>query len=340
MSQNIVYLTGLYAPEHEAISKEIRLLQTHFPQSFVYGISSHDFLRCSLKNRYLVHYYRPFRLAPKLIAPIANRFDLAHIYHSLENTYFLDHLKKQPILLTAAAGGTLLDKTRYARVSKIIVESEYDLRRLQHAGFEDDRLALIYPGLDLDRFSYHEPTEDFSILFASSPFTTNYFAARGIALLLAAAAQCPNVRFVLLWRKWGETVPLIQTMVQGKTNVSVQVEHIKDIRDVLNTVHAVIAPFTLPTSNKPCPNSIIECLAAGKPVLVSDQVGIANLIRATQCGVVFQTHIADLVNAIAELQKNYAQYRRQARSCAQQYFSHEVFLNQYELLYNTILGDA
>ncbi len=336
MSKKIIYWTGVYSPENEAVSKEICLLHSHFPRSFVYGISSNDFLKFSFKERYIVHYYRPYRLAPKLIPVVAKKFDISHIYHSLHNRYFLDTLKKKPVILTAATGGEVLDIKTYENIEKIVVESEYDLMRVKQAGIEEEKISLIYPGLDLSQFSYTAPDNDFSILFASSPFTKEYFAARGVNLLLSAAEQCADVRFILLWSKWDGTVDLIKTMAANKHNVTLNFGPIKHISTVLNTVHAVIAPFTSQQLTKPCPHSVIEGLAAGKPVLVSDKVSIAGIIKEKQCGIVFNPDKEDLVQAIKELKKNYMEYQKNARICAEEYFSKKIFLKQYELLYSEI----
>lgn len=336
MSKKIIYLTGVYSPDNEAVSKEIFLLHNHFPRSFVYGIAS-DFLKFSLKKRYLVHFDRPYRLAPKFIPVIEKRFDISHIYHSLDNWYFLEHLEKKPIILTGATGGNVLDRKKYEKIEKIVVESKYDFMRVKNAGIAEEKIKLIYPGLDLSKFSYTAPEGGFSILFASSPFAKGYFAARGVDLLLSASELCRDVHFILLWRKWAGTVDLIKTMVQNKKNVTLNLEHIKDISGLLDRVHAVIAPFTSQQLTKPCPHSVIECLAAGKPVLVSDKVGIAHIIQEKQCGVVFRPDTGDLMRAIAELKKNYTEYQKNARTCAEEHFSKEIFLTQYELIYSAIL---
>ncbi|MCP4370744.1 MAG: glycosyltransferase family 4 protein [Deltaproteobacteria bacterium] len=336
MSKKIIYWTGVYSPDNEAVSKEILLLHNHFPRSFVYGIAR-DFFKFSLKKRYLVHFYRPYRLAPKFVPVVEKKFDISHIYHSLDNWYFLEHLEKKPIILTGATGGKVLDRKKYKKIEKIVVESEYDLMRVKHGGIEEEKIKLIYPGLDLSKFSYTAPKGDFSILFASSPFAKEYFAARGVDLLLSATERCKDVHFILLWRKWAGTVKVIKTMVTNKKNVTLNLEVIKDISLLLNKVHAVIAPFTSQQLTKPCPHSVIESLAAGKPVLVSDKVGIARIIQENNCGVVFKPDKEDLVRAIDELKRNYTAYQKNARRCAEEYFSKEIFLKQYELIYNTLL---
>lgn len=336
MSKKIIYWTGVYSPENEAVSKEISLLHTHFPQSFVYGISARDFFKFSFKKKYFVHYYRPYRLAPKLVSVIAKKFDISHIYHSLDNWYFLEHLEKKPIILTAATGGEVLDIQTYEKIEKIVVESEYDLMRVKNAGIKKGKISLIYPGLDLSQFSYNEPEGDFSILFASSPFAKEYFSARGVELLLSTTELCQDVHFILAWRKWAGTIQLIQKMVKDKINVTLDIENFKDMRPLLNRAHAVIAPFTSHQLTKPCPHSVIECLAAGKPVLVSDKVGIAHIIQENNCGIVFKPDTEDLVRAIEELKKNYTAYQKNARTYAEEYFSKESFLKQYELLYSAI----
>src|SRR5262249_29013468 len=102
--KSVIFWTGLYSPAYEAVSKEISILHRRFP-GFVYGISSRDLFRVGVRERYLVHYHRPYRLAPALVPLLERWFDLSHVFHNLENPCYLDRLKKRPIVLTGAAGG-------------------------------------------------------------------------------------------------------------------------------------------------------------------------------------------------------------------------------------------
>lgn len=334
MSKKIIYWTGVYSPSNEGVSKEIYILHKHFKRSFVYGISSKNFLKFSIKNRYLVHFYRPYRFTPKLIPLLEKKFDISHIYHNLDYLFFLDNVRKKPIILTAAAGGEILDIKKYEKIDKIIVESEFDKKRLINAGINKNRIKLIYPGIELDKFSCKKAAGDFKILFASSPFEKKYFAARGINMLLSCSKNLSGIaKFILLWRRWAGTIKPIKSMLKDKSNIKLYLKNIKDINLLLSKVHAVIAPFTTHQLNKPCPHSIIESLAAGKPVLVSDKVGIANIIKKERCGVIFKPNKESLIKAVHELKKNYNKYQKNARKCAEKYFSKEKFIKEYVQIY-------
>jgi len=328
----------MYSPLNEAISKEISILHSHFKGSFVYGISSRDLFKISIRNRYFVHYFRPYRFAPKLIPLVERKFDISHIYHNLHNRFFLDNLSKKPIILTAAAGGDVLDIGEYDKIDKIVVESNSEKDRLSKAGIHEDKIKIVYPGLNLDKFYYQKPSGKFKILFASSPFEKGYFGPRGINLLLSVSEQIKETMFILLWRKWSGTIAPIKDLVSDKVNIKLYLKTIQDINSFIGEVHAVIAPFTSRQLTKPCPHSIIEGLAAGKPVLVSRETGIADLIEQEKCGVVFKPTEEETLKAISELKKNYKIYQTNARQCAEKYFSAHKFIQNYKTIYNEALN--
>lgn len=339
MSKKIIYWTGVYLPTQEGVSKELAILHHHFTNSFVYGISSKHFFRWSFVNRYLIHYYRPYRVGMKIVSILQKKFDINHVYHNLNNLYYINNLKKRPLVLTGAAGGELLEVEKYKYINMIVVESEFDRKRLIREGIEEEKVCVVYPGLDLEEFSYKEPKADFTILFASSPFAKEYFSGRGVYLLLSAAERCRDVQFILKWRRWVGNLRLIENFVQDKVNVLIDDRIVPNINSLLNEAHAVIAPFTTYLMNKPCPHSIIESLAAGKPVLVSTKVGITDIIRKGKCGVVFEPKTDALIEAIKELKNNYSRYQRNARICAEKYFSKDKFIKNYERIYSKIMKD-
>ena len=87
---------------------------------------------------------------------------------------------------------------------------------------------------------------------------------------------------------------------------------------------------------KPCPNSIMESLAAGKPVLVSHNVGISDLIAEEGCGLVFKPEFDDILDKINEIKHNYSHYQSKARQTAEKYFSLTRLVKQYTQLYNEL----
>jgi len=336
----ILYLSGAIEPHREGISKEVFTLHNHFKSSYVLGTSPDGRFMHSQAERY---FGIPSRLLPTLryLVPfVAKTFKLIHIFHGIDCYHYLKAKGGKPVILTAISVDHVLSTDHYKKVRTVVVESSRDREKLIAHGFEPNKVVVIYPGTDLSIFNDTVPPPEgrFRILFASSPFSLEYMEPRGVRLLLEAAKIKSDVEFVLLWRKRGDTLNLLQQWISelSLTNVRVIHEDIEHMNRMFVDSHATIVPFTSEKNTKSCPNSAVESLATGRPVLVSGEVGIADVIQSEQCGVVFQPDAASLGGAITLLQQEYASFQKYARTCANRHFDEKVFLSSYERLYSTV----
>lgn len=343
MSKNIekvLYLSGAIEPHREGISKEVFTFHNHFKGSYVLGTSPNGRFMHSRTERYLGV---PSRCLPTLrywVPFVAHSFKLIHIIHGIDCYQYLKVKGCKPVILTAISVDHILSMDHYLKVHTIVVESSRDRAKLIAHGFEPNKVIVIYPGTDLSVFNdtAPPPAGRFRILFASSPFSLEYMEPRGIRLLLESAKIKSDVEFILLWRKRGDTLNRVQQWINelSLTNVKVIHEDIAHMNRMFVDSHATITPFTSEKNTKSCPNSVVESLATGRPVLVSDKVGIADIIQSEQCGVVFQPDVASLVAAITILQQGYATFRKNSRACTSRYFDEKVFLESYEQLYSAV----
>ena len=93
-----------------------------------------------------------------------------------------------------------------------------------------------------------------------------------------------DVRLVFLWR--GVLLPELVARVR-RFEVSERVEILRDrvdVSEVLARVHAAVVLAGQPGLVRAYPHSLLEALAAGRPVLVSDGNPMAEYVRATGCG--------------------------------------------------------
>jgi len=342
MPKKVIYFVDIYEPSCEGISKEVHLLHSYFRESFVYcmspffGIRSLFRMKVDEKSFIFCSALFPLRTAKNFFE---RKFDLSHVFGNLYGDYFVRNLKKKPILLTAVTIDRIHSIDEYEKLEKIVVESNKQKKMLVNAGLEKDKIELVYPGVDLNKFSYSSPTENtFKVLFASSPLKEMYFRARGIDMILEAAQMLQEYEFVLLWRK--RALVTIKRMIEAKKlkNVKLINEIIADMNNMYGNVHATVVPFTSEEFNKSCPNSIPESLAAGKPVIVSDKVGISDIIKKERCGVVFKPTPSNLSEAIKKISKGYKKYQKNARKTAKKYFSKEKFLLEYEKIYDAVVS--
>lgn len=366
----ITYYVQRYRPRYEAISKEISLLANHF--SKFKNVRLHDLhldglfnLKFNKKINSFHFMYYPFIFWHTYLT--GRRSHLNHIYTSLGDLPYLNVLNLKNTILTAAASCNLnkikkrLNQLR--KLKKIIVESEKQKSDLLSLGINPDKIKIIYPPVDLNEFNYepcNEPDDEpdskpsgkqynwsndklterkFKILYASCPTRVNDFKKRGIHLILGCASESKEgpIEFNLAWRDGAYKD--IKRLINGKhlTNVKVENKIIADMNNNYAKNHCTIIPYTqYDDFLKLIPNSALESLAAGKPLLVSTKTEMAKIVQKEQCGVVFEPETRDLLRAIKELKNNYSHYQQHCRPTAAKYFSKEIFLRKYEELYNEL----
>ncbi len=335
MSKKIIYWVQCYQSSYEAISKEIKILHENF-NSIVYS----PIEKFKLGKGTICYNYRRFPLGLITLPIVELNSKISHIYTSLGNRFYLYLLRKKPIILTGA-GASSKDKikiciSKYKKLNAIVVESEIDKTILQNFGIDDSKIFLIYPGIDLSKFSYKDlKNEHFRILFSSAPLMLNQFHSKGVNFLIKASEYLEDCIFVLLWRN--KFLEKIKGHIKNKKNIILINKIEKNMNLQYGNVNATVLPQLTYNNSKPCPHSIIESLAAGKPVLVSDVCGIAKLIKKENCGVVFKPTLEEFIKAVEKLKKRYKIYQKNCRITAEKYFSKEKFIYKYSQLYKECL---
>ncbi|MEK6939562.1 MAG: glycosyltransferase family 4 protein [Nanoarchaeota archaeon] len=339
--KTLLYLTQRFRPKFEATSKEVALLAAHFKGNI------HDLhLDGYHKLRFSFHLFSYHFLYYFLgIIPLSffSRNKIVHIYTSLCDRPYLPFFSTKKTILTSAnffGKERIKKKIKYlSRINTLIVQSALQKKKLVEAGVQERKIKVIYPPVDLQQFSYHKATaKTFTILNASCPAKVRYLHRRGIYFLLGADQFLQNTKIIFLWRS-GE-YHLFQEKMKNKRfkNMSFENKIHTDMNFRYAQVHCTIIPYLqLDEYLKTMPTSAIESLAAGKPVLVSSQTGIAEIVTKEKCGVVFEPNKESLLKAIAEIKKNYALYQKNCRKTAEKYFSQEIFLKKHEEIYNSIL---
>jgi glycosyltransferase involved in cell wall biosynthesis len=205
-------------------------------------------------------------------------------------------------------------------------------------GVDSDKTFLIYPGVPIRDIGPPPVEAPFTILFVSAPIARDPYSLyrRGVALLIQTAKRMRDCQFLFLWRG-RHTEMLYQMLAEaGSDNITVIDEIVPCIERVLAGVHSTILCPLNWDECKPCPNSLIESLACGRPVLASNRVGISNLIEQEHCGVIFPPDPVEAENAIRKLQDNYEDYMKNALPTALKYFSTKGFVGAYEHLYKKL----
>jgi glycosyltransferase involved in cell wall biosynthesis len=333
---SVTYWTGVWDPQREALSNEVaRLRATLAPGALVFSLSRGQRFDVQWRERVLKTTPRQFLLFAALAAIAERRTRVSHAIGAVDGWHLLRCLGRRPLLFTVAIDGHPLSVEFYDRVALFVAETESLALRLRSAGIADERIAVLPPGIRLDRFTPSTLPQGppWRILFASTPSDPGEIAGRGIPLLIELARQRGDIEVRLVWRPWGDTVAAKRALeaLDPPPNVTVHFGDVADMGREYAAAHIVACPFTQ-GFGKAAPNSVIEGLACGRPALVSAACGLAQELQEGEGGSVFRLP-SGLNDALESLLTNLEPAARNARRLAQSHFDEAVWLRKYAAWY-------
>jgi len=321
-------------PAGEALSQEIQMLRDAIGGDLIY---------VNPNGQSPVYIPRLlFGLAMlKRIRAAERETDLHHFYNPDPFPFpYLLRLER-PVIYTLSSGlGDARIAARYFnRLGAVTVYDERSLERLRKAGVKNAQ--LIPPGIDTTRFSCMPLplAQDLRLLVASAPWTQAQFRTKGIDALLGAAQRDAQLHLTFLWR--GVLLEEMQERIR-RHGLGAQVTVINafvDVNQILATVHATVVLASDGRVIKAYPHSLMESLAAGKPVLVSRAIPMAESVSKMGCGIVVDTLAPGTVSrAIAALRADYGRLAAQAAGVGQHDFSSQRSLAAYSQLYRAMVN--
>ncbi|MEI6970007.1 MAG: glycosyltransferase [bacterium] len=193
----------------------------------------------------------------------------------------------------------------------------------------------IPPGIDTSRFtpSPPPPSEPFTLLAGSAPWTTEQFRLKGFDILLDLIARQPDMRLILLWR--GYVRKTLDSLVASK-QLTDRVEILDcfvNVNDVLTRAHAAVVLAASPRIVKAYPHSLLEALAAGRPVILSAVLPMSDYVTTHQCGtIVKELTLTDLSAAVSRMRHDYDRLARGAGE-AGRHFDRAAMVLRYKELF-------
>ncbi|MEX1026307.1 MAG: glycosyltransferase [Planctomycetota bacterium] len=338
MPPRVAYWLSSFEPEMEAIAGEVACLRRAYPGSIAWGVGPRNWVRLSWRRGFGVHprLHWAFRAAA---AAGQGCFDVNHLFGGLGDWFHLRALRRRASVLTMALDAPPCDELLLGKIDRFVTEWPGGRDKLQQLGIEPGRIRLVFPPVDLDRFQpAAEPDGPFTVLFCSSPDAAQWLEPRGVRLLLDAAALRPTMRFRLIWRPWGDSLPVVrQWIADGELdNVELVVGRFADMQAHYAAAHVTVAPFLDGRRSKAAPNSLIESMACGRPVAATAAVGLADVIEECGAGQIFAAEPAALTEALDRLQGDWSDYARRSRLCAEQWFDEKRFLAEYQQVYGEL----
>ena len=206
---------------------------------------------------------------------------------------------------------------------------------LRHFSIAEDKLRVIYNGVDTTRFHPRERAarRDGDIVLA---FVGSGFARKGLDTVLAAMARS-RLRLKLLVVGADRELPRYAALAQA-LKLGEQVRFTGGIEDV-RPHYAAADALVLPTLYDPFPNVVLEAMAMGLPVIVSDRCGAAELVKHGENGWIVPAQDADVLGEAFERLEDRARLERMgvaARTAVEPY-TIEAMAAQLLALYRELL---
>ncbi len=316
------------SPECEAISQEIAALGEHFGGQVIYLNPNRS------SPIYVPRLLFGFHELRRLRALEADH-SLHHVYNPDPFPFPILRMLRRPVVYSLTGGITRRPNISFfARLAAITVMDEASLTRLREWGLEN--VFLARPGIAVSRFT-HTPLplgSEIRLMVGSAPWTRKQFRTKGMDALLEAAQREPRLRLVFLWR--GVLAEEMERRVQRRNlekRVTVLNEQV-DINRVLAGVHASVTLASAPDIVKAYPHSLMESLAAGKPVLVSRAIPMADYVARTGCGVVVERVTPEgMLTAIARLKEQYDDLQQAAQRVGQRDFALDEMIASFREVY-------
>jgi glycosyltransferase involved in cell wall biosynthesis len=336
MAMNILFhLTSPWPriPGTDAVLQEMEALRLRYGGEILQLYPWRQPSRIFPKQLYGIHQVCALRRLEKTTA-------LHHFYYATLYPFPWLFRLRRPLVYSVVSGvGSAFGKNCpdwLRRVHTIVTPNPRDEALLK--SWPDIRYRLIRPGIDVERFS-HTPyalDRELVLLVGSAPWIPRQFREKGIDLLLDMAAQGTiPVRLVFLWRGW-----LVNELKRRVTRrfLAPRVEIINeqtDVTRVLARVHATVVLAGSEKLVKAFPHSLMESLAAGKPVLVSSCLPMADYVREVRCGEVVSSLTSEaLMETVRRLMDNYSARQKAALARGKADFALEPMLKAYGEIYD------
>jgi glycosyltransferase involved in cell wall biosynthesis len=266
------------------------------------------------------------------------KVDIFHLFFPyMVNFRVLRYLSK-PIIYTIISGIDEKHLPRSAPPCTLVVSSLHELDILWSRGFI--HVHIVRPGIDLSQVRVKPPREldsEFVLLAGSSPWTRRQFETKGFDLLLKAMKRLPQIRLICLWRgtlyrEWSDRIKSF-----GLADRVEIIQKKVDISEILSRCHAAVVLSVTSDQVKSYPNTLMESLAAGRPVLLSRSNPMSYYVEDNGCGKVIEDLcLEELIDAIREIMDEYSTYTRAALLAGRDLSANQM-IDDYRSLYQKVM---
>jgi glycosyltransferase involved in cell wall biosynthesis len=238
-----------------------------------------------------------------------------------------------------------IEKANLEGAAAVHVTSRREAVEAEAFGFSLRRVSEIPNGVDFDR---HGGTASAAIADAIGRGPYVLFLGRinwkkGLDRLIAAMAHAPGIRLLVAGNDEEQYQPVLEALARQHDGVSKRViftgpVHGADKTALIDAARALV----LPSYSENFGNVVLEAMAAGRPVIVSREVGLADLVRDSFGGLVTDGAPENLGEAILQLTNDVGAadaMGRRGRDAAARY-SWDNVAGHMETLYESVRQTA
>jgi glycosyltransferase involved in cell wall biosynthesis len=282
-----------------------------------------------------------------------NGHDIVHSYLFLPNFYcrVARLLHRTPVLISSLRSTGIDGRLRYAAEAlmaplcdAIIANSEAGLRGIVARGVSPRRVFVVRNGLDLSRFEKAATTQPaagetvrlLGMIAQMEPRKDHLGLVEAYAKL---RTRFPQSRLVLAGD--GSRRPAVETLVrqlglEGEVRLLGTVDRPEAVLETLDLYVQASA------REEGTSNSILEAMAAGRPVVATDVGGNREVVRHGVTGLIVPPHDPDaLASALSEMLADPERCRRMGAAGAalmRERYSRQAMVDATVAVYQTFLG--
>jgi glycosyltransferase involved in cell wall biosynthesis len=244
-----------------------------------------------------------------------------------------------------------LDLSLMGRFDHLIAVSHATKDEMRAAGVPSDLISVIHNGIDTELWSTNRVSgtlrEELSLgsAFPVIGYVGRIMPEKDLETWLRVAGlvgrRFPRAHFVLVGEgKDGETLGQLKRLA-SELGIGERT-HFPGYRSNLLPVYSMFDLFVLSSRREGLPNSILEAMALGVPVVTTDVAGAKELVVDGETGYVFPQGDAEgIARALTDLAENEPLRKRMSRAGRERVereFSFSKRLRRIESLYERVLG--
>ena len=313
----------------------------------------------SLKSFYNANFVRQVRRCAKYLRD--NKIDLVHTHDFYTNVFGMAAATLAGVGARVASkretGGMrsarqeFVEKLAFGRAGAIVVNSVAVREHLTGRGIAGEKIKIIYNGIDLGRFDDHGRDRAAVCQMLGLPVSEDI---RFVTLVANLRHDVKNVPMLLRAAKCViETDPNTHFAIAGEGELETQLRETAKQLGVADNVHfigrcadvpallSVSYACVLTSTAEGFSNSILEYMAAGKPVVATSVGGAAEVIIENETGFLIESNDAEaMARRLIELLRNKEkaiEFGLRGTQTVTEKFSEESQLRSIITLYKSLL---